>query len=145
MLPFTSLHFTNVYRCKEVYGVCIKILLFNSKNRGGSVSLATSYGLDGPRFESLQGWFSPLQIFQTGSGSHPAPYSVGMGVLFWGLKRPRRKLDHLPPSKTEVKNECSCTSSFLYSFMSRTGKFFLFFSLICVQRVMKIVRNIRKV
>jgi hypothetical protein len=78
MLPFTSLHFTNVYRCKEVCGVCIKIL-FNSKNRGGSVSLATSYGLEGPRFESLQGWFSLLQIFQTGSWSHPAPYSVGMG------------------------------------------------------------------
>jgi hypothetical protein len=39
--------------------------------------------------------FSLLQNIQTGSEAHLASYSMGSG---WGIKRPEREVDHLPPS-----------------------------------------------
>jgi hypothetical protein len=43
---------------------------------------------------------------QTGSGAHPASYTVGTRGPFPGGKvRPGRDADHSPPSSTEVKNE----------------------------------------
>jgi len=43
---------------------------------------------------------SVLRNIQTGSGSHPAFYSVATGV-----KRPGRDTDHSPPSSADVENE----------------------------------------
>jgi hypothetical protein len=43
---------------------------------------------------------------QTGSGAHPASYTVGTGGCFPGGKaRPGREADHSPPSSAEVKKE----------------------------------------
>jgi len=39
---------------------------------------------------------------QTGPGTHPASYTMGIGS-FLGVKRPGRGDDHPPPSSAEVK------------------------------------------
>jgi hypothetical protein len=46
--------------------------------------------------------FSSSPCVQTGSGAHPASYSMGTGS---GKARPGRDADHSPPSGAEVKNE----------------------------------------
>jgi hypothetical protein len=55
--------------------------------------------------------FSLLQNVQTDSEAHPITHSMGIGVLPRGIKRPRREVDHSPPSSAEVKNEWSYTST----------------------------------
>jgi len=42
---------------------------------------------------------------QTGSGNHPAFYSVGTKNTFLGVHRLQPQVDHSPPIATEVKNE----------------------------------------
>jgi hypothetical protein len=43
---------------------------------------------------------------QTGSGAHPASYTMGTGGSFPGSKaRPGREADHSPPSSAEVTKE----------------------------------------
>jgi hypothetical protein len=50
--------------------------------------------------------FSSSLCVQTGSGAHPASYSMGTGGSFPGGKtRPGRDADHSPPSSAEVENE----------------------------------------
>jgi hypothetical protein len=50
--------------------------------------------------------FSSSSCVQTGSGAHPASYSVGTSGPFPGGKaRPGRDADLSPPSSAEVKNE----------------------------------------
>jgi hypothetical protein len=50
--------------------------------------------------------FSSSLCVQTGSGAHPASYSMGTGGPFPGGKaRPGLDADHSPPSSAEVKNE----------------------------------------
>ena len=39
---------------------------------------------------------------QTGPGAHPSSYTMGTGS-FQGVKRPRRGVDHSPPSRAEVE------------------------------------------
>jgi len=70
---------------------------------------ATSYGLDGSGFESWNGKDTYLfsKTVQTGSGAHPAPCSMGMGVP----PRPPREAHHSPPFSAEVKNEWSYTTT----------------------------------
>jgi hypothetical protein len=47
-----------------------------------------------------------LVCVQTGSGAHPASYTVGTGSSFpVGKARPGRDADHSPPSSAEVKKE----------------------------------------
>ena len=69
--------------------------------RDSSVGIATSYGLDGPEIESRWGarFSAPVQ---TGRRAHPASYTGGTGS-FPGVKRPRRGVNHPPPSSAEVK------------------------------------------
>jgi hypothetical protein len=63
---------------------------------------------EGLEFESLQGKdFSPLHVVQTGSGTHPASYPMGMGNSF-----------HSPPTSAEVKNTWIYTSTPPYVFMA---------------------------
>jgi hypothetical protein len=48
--------------------------------------------------------FSSNLCVQTGSGAHPASYTVGSGGSFAGGKaRPGRDADHSPPSSAELK------------------------------------------
>jgi hypothetical protein len=70
---------------------------------GGSVGIATDYGLDGPGIESRWGarFFAHVQ---TGPGAHPASCTMSTGS-FPGEKRPGRGADHPPPSSAEVENE----------------------------------------
>jgi hypothetical protein len=50
--------------------------------------------------------FSSSLCDQTGSGAHPASYTMGTGGPFPGGKaRPGRDADHSPPSSAEVENE----------------------------------------
>jgi hypothetical protein len=50
--------------------------------------------------------FCSSPCVQTGSGAHPAAYSMGTGGSFPGGKaRPGRDADHSPPSSAEVKYE----------------------------------------
>jgi hypothetical protein len=49
---------------------------------------------------------SPNLYVQTGSGAHPAPYTMGTGGSFPGGKaRQRRDADHSLPSSAEVKKD----------------------------------------
>ena len=54
--------------------------------------------------------FPLLQTVQTGSGAHPASYSMGTGVLSRGAKRSGPKVDS-PPSSAAIMNEWSYTSN----------------------------------
>jgi hypothetical protein len=76
-----------------------------------SAGIATLYGLDGPGIESRWGTRFSAPV-QTGSGAHPASYTMGSGSLP-GVKRPRRGADHLPQSKRApiLKEEYSYTSA----------------------------------
>jgi hypothetical protein len=70
----------------------------------------SDYGLDDRAIEvrSPTGAevFSYSPCVQTGSGAHPAFYSMGTGGSFPGGKaQPGRDADHSPPSSAEVKNE----------------------------------------
>jgi hypothetical protein len=50
--------------------------------------------------------FSSNLCVQTGSGAHPASYTMGTGGSFpGGRARPGRDADHSPPSGAEVKKE----------------------------------------
>jgi hypothetical protein len=74
--------------------------LQQNKSGDSSVGIATDYGLDdrmiGVRFPEGNG---------TGSGAHPASYSMGTRGFFPRIKRPGREADHSLPSSAEVK-EC---------------------------------------
>jgi hypothetical protein len=54
--------------------------------------------------------FSLHHRVKTGSGTHPASYSIGTRVSFPGVRRPGRESDHSPPSSAEVRNEWNYTS-----------------------------------
>jgi hypothetical protein len=71
------------------------------KRAGIAVSVATSYGLDGPGIESRWGarFSAPVQ---TRPGAHLATYTMGTGP-FPGAKRPGPGDDHPHPSSAEVK------------------------------------------
>jgi hypothetical protein len=79
------------------------------KSRGSSGSIVSDYRLDDRAIEvrSPTGAdFSSSPCDQTGSGAHPASYTMGTGGSFPGGKeRPGRDADHSPPSSAEVKSE----------------------------------------
>jgi len=63
------------------------VSFFKKLGRDSSVDIATGYGLDGPRIESLRGarFSAPVQ---TDPGAHPASCTVGTGS-FLGVKSGR--------------------------------------------------------
>ena len=69
-----------------------------SYSRDSSVGIATRYGLDGPGIESRWGkrFSAPVHA------AHSASCTMGTGS-FPGVKRPRRCVDHPPPSSVEVE------------------------------------------
>jgi hypothetical protein len=72
--------------------------------------------------------FSSNLCVQTGSGAHPASYTMGTGGSFPGGKaRPGRDADHSAPSSAEVKKEWGYTSCHPNaSLWSVTGPLYLF-------------------
>ena len=85
------------------------IYKFTTGSRDIVVGVMTSYGLDGPVFESRHG----KKIFSSSKPSGPAlgptqrPIKWVFG-FFLGIKRQEREVDHSPSSGAEVKNEWSC-------------------------------------
>ena len=83
------------------------ILSFIFKMRSRSTLRAGRFGVWNP-------WRSRdlylLQIVQTGCGTHPACYSIGIVVLSLRIKRPEREVNHSPSFSTEVKNQWSYTN-----------------------------------
>jgi hypothetical protein len=71
-----------------------------SVGRDSSVSIATSYGLDGPGFESRGS-----EIFRTRPARPwgPSSFLYSGYRVFPGVKRPGRGVHHPPPSSAEVK------------------------------------------
>jgi hypothetical protein len=79
-------------------------------SRVSSGSIVSDYGLDdraiGVPSPTGAKDFSSSLFVQTGSGAHPASYTMGTGGPFPGGKaRPGRDADHSPPSNAEVVNE----------------------------------------
>jgi hypothetical protein len=63
------------------------------------------------RFPAGVGNFSLHHRVQTGSGAHPATYSLGTRDSSLGIKLPGRETDHSSPSSAKVKNAWSYTST----------------------------------
>jgi hypothetical protein len=88
-------------------------IYFSLKNvgePGSSVRIVPSYGLD---YRAKEFWspveakdFSSILFVQTGSGAHPASFTMGTWGPFPGaIARHGRDTDHSPPSSAEVENE----------------------------------------
>jgi hypothetical protein len=78
--------------------------------RVSSGSIVSDYGLDdraiGVRSSAGAKDLSSILCVQTGSGAHPASYTMGTGGPFPGGKaRPGRDADHSRLSSAEVENE----------------------------------------
>jgi len=63
------------------------------------VNIVNNYVLLGDRFSVEARFSAPVK---TGPGAHPASYTMGT-EHFPGVKRPKRDVDHPPPSSAEVK------------------------------------------
>jgi hypothetical protein len=78
------------------------------------------YRLDDRGVEFKSRWhqeFSLLHNIQTGYGSHPVSYQLGLGALSPAVKRPGREADHSPPTGAEVRKTWIYTSTPTYTFM----------------------------
>jgi hypothetical protein len=56
----------------------------------------------GVRFQAGAGNFSLRHHVQTGSGAHPASYSMCTGALSLEVKRPGHEADHSSPSSDDL-------------------------------------------
>jgi hypothetical protein len=71
-----------------------------------SVQCLTTNWATGVRSQTAAEDFSSNLCIQTGSGAHPASYTMGTGGSFpAGKARPGRDADRSPPSSAEVKKE----------------------------------------
>jgi hypothetical protein len=87
-----------------VTGICsYRPLYFPSVDRDSSVGTATHYWVDGPGSESRweERYSTPVQ---TGSGAHPASYTMGT-MSSPGVKRPGRGVDHPRHPGPRIKKE----------------------------------------
>jgi hypothetical protein len=76
-------------------------------SRGSSVGIVSDYGLDDRgSIPDRAEYFSSCLCVQTGSGVHPASYTMGTrGPFSRGKARSGRDADHSAPSRAEVKYE----------------------------------------
>ena len=79
----------------------LRLMSLATRGRDSSVSITACYGLDGPGKESRWGRDFP-QLFRTALGPTQPPIQWVL-VLYRGVKRPGRGVDHPPPSSAEVK------------------------------------------
>jgi len=80
------------------------------------VDTATSYGLDGPGYESRQGQdaFPSLEMSTPAMG--PTQYHIECRRSLPAVKLPGREVDNSPLCSVEDRSEWSCTSTPLYAF-----------------------------
>jgi hypothetical protein len=78
------------------------------------------YGLDDLVSISIRAsdGFSLRHRVQTGSGTHPTSYPMGIERFSPRVKWPGSEVVHSPPSIAEVKNAWNYTSTPLYVFMA---------------------------
>jgi hypothetical protein len=88
------------------------------RSRDSAVGIATGYGLDDRGVGDRVPVGSLHHVVQTGSGAHPASYTMGTGDSFSGVKRPGREADHSPPTNAEVKKMWIYTSTPPHGFMA---------------------------
>jgi hypothetical protein len=86
----------------------LHILFLSIPNRDSSVGIETGYGLEGSGLIPGRGTnFLLFHSVQTGSGAHPASYSMGTGgVIYSEVKWPGCKLTthlYLMPRSTMVE------------------------------------------
>jgi hypothetical protein len=82
----------------------------HTKSGGSLVSTASVKGSNSDKDK-----FFLSKTAQTGSGAHPASYSVATGVNFRVVKWQGREADHSPLSNVEVKDSSRYTASPLYA------------------------------
>ena len=106
--------------CIIIIIIIIIIIVFTRLcvGRNSVVDVAPDYEPDGPGSNPGGVKFSsPVQI---GRGAHPASCTMGTGPSP-GVKRPRRGVDHPPPSTAEVKErEQPYLYSSVWAFMTRS-------------------------
>jgi hypothetical protein len=106
---FQNLNLQN-YHSKYSFRFCslppLKIIQYLTiGGPGGSVGIATGYGLDGTGIKKkIPGGARFFAHVQTGPGVHPAFCTMGTGSFPW-VKRPGLGAEHPPPSSAEVENE----------------------------------------
>jgi hypothetical protein len=80
--------------------------------------LATGWTTKESEFESRYGQeLSLLHVVQTGSGVHPASYTMDVGTFSPGVMRQGSETDHSPPASPEVKKMWLYTSPSPYAYM----------------------------
>jgi hypothetical protein len=89
--------------------ILFMIVLTRSVGRDSVDSIATRYGLDGPRIEARWGRDFPHPS-RSAPEADPALYTMGTGS-FSGIKRPGRGVDHPPRLAPRLKKEYSYTST----------------------------------
>jgi hypothetical protein len=108
-----------VLTCIEVV---FQIYNFVASSRGSAVGIAIGYGLDdrGGRGSSPGRVKNFHFSISTGSGVHPASYTMGIGGSFFGggCKVAGREADHSPPTSAEVKKTWTYTPTPAYVFMA---------------------------
>jgi hypothetical protein len=81
----------------------------SQRELGSSVGIVSGYELDREidvRSPAVAKDFSSSLSVPTGSGAHPASYTMGTGGPFpVGKAEPGRDADHSPPSSTKAENE----------------------------------------
>jgi hypothetical protein len=90
-------------------------------SRDSVVGRAAGYGMHdrgiGVRVPIGAG-LSSLHLVQTGSGSNPTSYPVGIGASFHGEGQSDREADHSPPTRAEIKNKRIYTSTSPHVFVA---------------------------
>jgi hypothetical protein len=66
------------------------------------------------------------KAIKTGSGTHPAFYSIDIRALSRGVKQPYHEADHSSPPHAEIKNEWRSASLSLHAVMASTRKTLLY-------------------
>jgi hypothetical protein len=95
-------------------------LFFRYRSRDNTGGITTSYVLDGPGFESLQGQETFSETVQTGSGAHPAScLTMGTGVLPGG--------ENSPLSVPKLRVSGAILLLPLYAFKDRDSTFYLLY------------------
>jgi len=99
-----------------------------AQDRSTIVFWRLRYGLDDPGFESwpAQETFLFSRNVQTDYAAHPASCSICTDVPSSGIKRPRREVDHSPPSSADVKDQWSYNLILLYAFAAHKGNLYLY-------------------
>jgi hypothetical protein len=74
-----------------------------TRRRDSVIGIATSYGLDDRGVGVRVPVGSLLHVVQTRSVAYPAPYPMGTGSSFPGVKWPGCEAYHSPPASVDVK------------------------------------------